>query len=236
MSRIELFKKISNYSNITHSSELIDTSLFIGEYSSLKNGNGGGWCRLDGSFGKKFKVYTIKNNGKISYSWNKSIEEESEIILKKNKIEFTLCKSNTIKFIGIFGIKDIDDTTRKIREDIRNEILKHCCVVCGNSNVEVDHKNGLYNNKRVLKISTQTLDDFQPLCRHCNDQKRESYTKMKTTNKRFKATSIPQLSVFNIDFTSGNEDYNITNPDTMIGTYWYDPIDFMRKMLNNRKV
>jgi hypothetical protein len=106
-------------------------------------------------------------------------------------------------------------------------------VVCGNSNVEVDHKNGLYNNKRVLKLSTQLLDDFQALCSHCNLQKRESYNKMKITNKRYGANRIPQLSIFNIDFTSGNEDYDINDINTMIGTYWYDPIDFMKNIREN---
>ncbi len=56
---------------------------------------------------------------------------------------------------------------------------------------------------------------------------------MKNTNKRHKASRIPQLSIFNINFTSGNEDYDMTDPNTMIGTYWYDPIDFMRKIKND---
>ena len=56
---------------------------------------------------------------------------------------------------------------------------------------------------------------------------------MKITNKRYGANRIPQLSIFNIDFTSGNEDYDINDINTMIGTYWYDPIDFMKNIREN---
>ncbi len=31
--------------------------------------------------------------------------------------------------------------------------------------IEIDHKNGRYNEKSVLDINTQIIDDFQPLCR-----------------------------------------------------------------------
>ena len=41
---------------------------------------------------------------------------------------------------------------------------------------------------------------------------------------------IPQLSVFEIDFIQGDETYDETNPETLVGTYWYDPVEFNNKV------
>ena len=43
---------------------------------------------------------------------------------------------------------------------------------------------------------------------------------------------IPQLSIFGIDFIQGDETYVETNTDTLVGTYWYDPVEFMKCALN----
>jgi hypothetical protein len=99
-----------------------------------------------------------------------------------------------------------------------------------NTDIEVDHKNGLYNDPRVLNLKTQTLDDFQSLYSHCNKKKRETIKVMKETGIRYPATNIPQLS-FNIDYTYGDSTYDIKNCNTLIGTYWYDPVDFMKKLI-----
>jgi hypothetical protein len=53
---------------------------------------------------------------------------------------------------------------------------------------------------------------------------------MKETGIRYPATNIPQLS-FNIDYTYGDSTYDIKNCNTLIGTYWYDPVDFMKKLI-----
>ncbi len=51
------------------------------------------------------------------------------------------------------------------------------------------------------------------------------------TNKRYGATNIPMFKHFGIDFTKGNETFDKKNPKAMIGTYWYDPVDFMKKLI-----
>lgn len=117
---------------------------------------------------------------------------------------------------------------RPIRKDIR---IYHtnACIVCGStSDLVVDHKNDLYNDSRVLNISTQTIDDFQCLCNHCNLQKREVCKKTKQSGKRYKATNIPMLKTYNIDFIKGDETFNQDDVNAMVGTFWYDPVEFMR--------
>ena len=103
------------------------------------------------------------------------------------------------------------------------------CVVCGSNNdLVIDHKNGLYNNPRVLDTKTQKINDFQVLCNHCNLQKRQTIVWSKKFNKRYPATKIPQLKYFNIDFIKGCDKLDLSNPNAMVGTYWYDPILFLK--------
>jgi hypothetical protein len=64
----------------------------------------------------------------------------------------------------------------------------------------------MYNNPRILSVKTQILDDFQALCRHCNCQKRYSYSWQSNTKKRYPASMIPSLSVFDIDYSSGTDE------------------------------
>ena len=67
--KVELFKELANFSELTESSRFVSVSEFTGKFSELRFGNGGGWSRLDGDFGKKYKVCTIKSNGKKNFSW-----------------------------------------------------------------------------------------------------------------------------------------------------------------------
>ena len=192
----------------------------------LSFGNGGSWGRMDSSFAKGFRYVTRKGNGVLNYSWDASdedktrVEEDFRLIEKK--------KSIAISHIKVYGAKDaIELGSKRIRADIKAHFKEQKCVVCGNKSTEVDHKNGLYNNPRVLQAKSQYISDFQPLCRHCNQQKRTSILYTKKTGKRYKATDIPQLAVLGVAFTKGDESYVKGDPDAMVGTYWYDPIAFM---------
>jgi hypothetical protein len=124
------------------------------------------------------------------------------------------------------------DTETLHNHPIGNHIKKYYdgsrCVVCGIKADVSDHKNDLYNDPRVLNVDTQTVDDFQPMCNGCNLKKRQISIKTKEENKRVGATYIPQLAVFGIDFIEGDETLNISDPNAMKGTYWYDPIEFMK--------
>lgn len=131
----------------------------------------------------------------------------------------------------------ITNTNRPIRDDIRAELSTRPCVVCGSrSSIIIDHKNDLYNDQRVLNSRTQTIDDFQSLCNHCNLQKRQTSVETRTTNRRYPATRIPSVAVFGIDFTCGDENYDPSDPNAMLGTYWYDPVAFMQAIKNKLSI
>ena len=83
---------------------------------------------------------------------------------------------------------------------------------------------------RVLDLKTQKLCDFQALCEHCNLQKRAVIKKTKETGKRYGATNIPSLKPHGIDFIVGDEKFDISDPDAMVGTYWYDPVYFNEQL------
>ena len=136
-----------------------------------------------------------------------------------------------------FNLDELCGASRPIRTDIDKHYKKTACVVCGSrSYLVTDHKNDLYNDPRVLKKETQTLDDFQCLCNHCNLQKRQISKITIRNGKRIGATSIPSVAVFGIDFIEGDESYDKKDINAMKGTYWYDPIEFMKYIKDNLKV
>mgnify|MGYP003349711605 CR=1 FL=1 len=136
-----------------------------------------------------------------------------------------------IQFLMIYG-EQSKNSSRPIRADIREKYKNSPCMHCGTtSNIEIDHKNGLYNDERVMVSDTQTADDFQPLCKHCNDQKRQTYVEMKKTGVRYPATRIPALKPFGIDYISGGASFDLNDANTMVGTYWYDPVAFTQEIM-----
>jgi 5-methylcytosine-specific restriction endonuclease McrA len=237
ITKIDLFKELSGCDE-TGISRFVCVEEYKDKYITLKTNNGGGWCRLDGTFGNKYKIMTVNNNKETRYSWEKSEEEKKNLkeeldnYFKNNNINDngSSNKGNNIFLIKMCGLQEKQgkgNISKKIKDYFKNK----SCVVCGNSNkVEIDHKNGLYNDKRVLNSKTQTIDDFQVLCRHCNLQKRQTIKWTKKHNKRYRATKIPQMKPFDIDFTVGDETYDKDNINAMVGTYWYDPVDFMEKI------
>ena len=135
-----------------------------------------------------------------------------------------------LRTIG-FSDNELYGAIRPINANIHKYHKKIGCVVCGShSDLVTDHKNDLYNDPRVLDSKTQTIDDFQCLCNHCNLQKRQISKMTKKTGKRIGATSIPSLSVFGIDFVEGDENFDEKDINAMVGTYWYDPVEFMKKI------
>ena len=230
---IKLFLELAKL-NQDNVSRYVCVSEFIDKYSELKLGNGGSWCRLDGKFGKHYKVVTIKGNGKLNFSWDeedkKIIEEEIKEKIKNKELEIN--NGNMIKYTKICGMNNMD-YLRPISKKVRDHYKDKNCVVCGSyNNIVIDHKNDLYNDKRVLDIKTQTIDDFQPLCNHCNLQKRQVIKKVKETGKRYSALNIPMVAIFNIPFTEGDETFDIKDVNWGKGCFWYDPVDFINKCKN----
>ena len=144
----------------------------------------------------------------------------------------------SIEALRTIGFSDdyLYGATRPIRTDIRKHHKKNGCVVCGShSDLVTDHKNDLYNNPLVLNTKTQTIDDFQCLCNHCNLQKRQVSKKTKEIGKRIGATTIPTYAVFGIDFVEGDETFDEKDINAMVGTYWYDPVEFAKKIREKLK-
>jgi len=235
LSKIALFKKLAEYDPSTGLSRIVAVTEFVAEYASLVSSNGGGWCRLDGEFGRKHKVCIAKRSGELRFSWDP--EEYERSLISSQMAEFPgadFTKGNSIHLIKICGILD-RSSARPIRQDIRNALKNGPCVACGScSQIEIDHKNGLYNDPRVLSAETQTIDDFQPLCKHCNDQKRQTYNWTKQTGKRYPATMIPMLRHFGVDFVRGDETFDPKDPDTTVGSYWHDPVEFMSALASKK--
>ena len=151
---------------------------------------------------------------------------------KKNKVL-------KLRTRGIDKTKSLLHKSRPIRKDIRyyHLNLNTGCVVCGSkSNLVIDHKNDLYNDPRVLDTKTQLIEDFQCLCNHCNLQKRQICKMTKRDNKRYKATNIPMLKHFSVDFIQGDETFDPNDPNAMKGTFWYDPIVFLKTMETKRQL
>lgn len=213
-------------------SNVITTNRFVDKYEKLKFGNGGSWCRKDSKLCADYKIATIKYNGKIDYKWTNVSQDD--IIYVKNgfkKINIT-GKSHKILAIMMCGKNNNSTLNRKIRRDICDILRVKNCVSCGTSHdIEIDHKNDLYNDKRVLTLATQTLDDFQPLCRHCNLRKREVIKRAKETGIRPSAMDIPHLAPLSIKYVGNNTSdvLDVTSTTVLEGTYWHDPVEFMKK-------
>lgn len=229
--KIELLKKIGEYDTLTNQTRFVQKDEFIGEYRELYTQNGLNWCRIESARKTIYKIATMTANGKnIRLLWDNYTDIEKAEIEKAFKDNCKILKGvNRVQYIKIFGLKNKNDYNYSIRKDIKKHYKNKKCVVCGtNTDVQCDHKNGLYNDPRVLNIKTQTIDDFQPLCRHCNCQKRQVEKKTRETSIRYGATNIPSLAIFGIDFIEGDETINLEDINALKGTYWYDPVEFMK--------
>ena len=208
---ILLIKKLSNnYTQIISKNELF-------KYPALKwgnNGVGNRWCK------KQFNYAVIYRNKKYKI-YSENLEDD----ICENEInEFLLntpILNNGIVGIKIFSIKKHKISHRPINFSIKNKIYELSCVVCGcNTDIIVDHKNDFYDDPLVLDIKSQKLEDFQPLCSHCNLQKRQICKKEKETGELFSAINIPHLSVFGVEFIDGNKEKK--------NSFWYDPVAFCK--------
>ena len=65
---------------------------------------------------------------------------------------------------------------------------------------------------------------------YCNLQKGQTGVIERQTNRRYSASNIPQVALFNIDYIEGDHTFDVNDPNTMVGTYWYDPLAFMNEI------
>lgn len=131
-------------------------------------------------FGKTNKDDScIPNNGT---GWNRTVGKYFKFTLVRDKGKTTAFKFDGYNF-------DYSHKNRYIRKDIRKALEHSRCAHCGvkGKKMEIDHKNGRYNDDNVLSSDTQNLSDFQPLCGNCNKLKRSACKKCKETGLRYDA-------------------------------------------------
>ena len=172
---------------------------FINEFKFLRSGNG--------------------------YKWPEQL---------KGKYLFERGGSGDNWFIKLNGIDNNHIGTRQIRNDIFTKIKSLRCEHTGfagisSDDIEVDHRNGRYDDLNVLNLESQNFNDFIPLTRRSNMLKRSSgCVPCKKTNKRFDATQLG----FSIGFIRG--DVNYDESLGCDGCYWYSPIDFKKSLVINK--
>lgn len=199
MTKTELFIKLAQ-PNENGVSRWVDISEFVGEYACLTFGNGASWARKESILARKFVI-----------EFDKSITP-----------------GNGIDRIRLNGLNN-GDYSQHIRADIKRTIKAQRCVVLGTSNPEVDHKNGMKNEDRVMRNEDQRLEDFQPLSKAANDAKRQYCKECRRTGIRYDAKKLGySMSYYKGGATHNNEE------NACEGCYWYDPIEF-KKHLQEKK-
>ncbi len=196
---IKLFLELAQPDN-NGISRWVYVSEFVGKYESLKLGNGGSWSRKEGTLAKKYLVETDK----------------------------TLTPGNSIDAIRLNGFNN-GDYSQYIRADIKKAIKARRCVVLGTSKPEVDHKNGMKNEGRVMRNENQCLEDFQPLSKAANDAKRQFCKECRQTGIRYDA----KLLGYPMSYYSGVAEHH-NEENACIGCYWYDPLEFKKHLMEKK--
>lgn len=199
MTKTELFIKLAQ-PNENGVSRWVDIGEFVGEYACLTFGNGASWARKESMLARKYVI-----------EFDKSITP-----------------GNGIDRIRLNGLNN-GDYSQHIRADIKRTIRAQRCVVLGTSNPEVDHKNGMKNEDRVMRNEDQHLEDFQPLSKAANDAKRQYCKECRKTGIRYDAKKLGYpMSYYKGGATHNNEE------NACEGCYWYDPIEFKKHLQESK--
>lgn len=181
-------------------SRWVDCKEFTGEFEGLKFGNGASWARKESTLAKKYII-----------EFDKSITP-----------------GNGIDRIRLNGFNN-GDYSQHIRADIKKKISGLRCVVLGTSKPEVDHKNGMKNEGRVMRNEDQHLSDFQPLSKAANDAKRQFCKECRKTGVRYDA----KLLGYPMSYYTGTARHN-GEENACIGCFWYDPIEFRKHLVEKK--
>ncbi len=186
------------------------------------NGVGDRWAN------KKFNYSLIYSNKKPRLYSNNDEDKIPDDILNE------FLQSNKGKCKGIIGVfvhsKKTNIQTRPIRKDIQKQITLLSCVICGTSETICDHKNDLYNDPHVLSLNTQKISDFQPLCNHCNLQKRQMCINETQSNKLYSAKKIQIYKCYPFEFPWEKKAFDKNDIHCKNGTYWFDPVEFSKNI------
>lgn len=166
---------------------------------------------------KQNEIYMFQSNNGVSYL------RRDSIICKKYLVDRTYNKS-TGALIGfkLVGFNTNKFVSRHIPQSIRKSVLQKYnfkCIWCGSQQkLEVDHKNGRYTDV------TDKVNDFQILCKSCNDKKRERCNKCRETGCRYDVQKEISPILYKSPFTCGSAKYN--EKISCNGCFLYDIEDF----------
>jgi 5-methylcytosine-specific restriction endonuclease McrA len=191
------------------------------KYKELNWGNNGVGDRWAN---KKYNYSVVYANHKT-----KLYSENDEDAILPEVLDAFICTNQSKRGNAIVGIFVYSPRINVVLRCIKKTITCQPCVICGTTTeIICDHKNDLYDDQRVLNTSTQSLNDFQPLCNHCNLRKRQIVKHEKDTQKRFTVKMLPQYKYEIYPFLFPWEQYAYG-----IGracSYWYDPVEFQKKI------
>ncbi len=200
LTKIELWEKLAQPDE-NGVTRWVSVDEFVGEYQGLQLLNGAGWSRNDGPFGRKY-------------------------IIERDKSRTPGNRTDAIRTIGFYTDASF---SAYIDPNIKKTIQSQRCVVLGTSNPEVDHKNGMKNEARVMQNEHQRLSDFQPLSKAANDAKRQYCKECKRTGIRYDA----KLLGYPMSYYLGNAHHN-GGENACVGCYWYDPLEFKRHLTEKK--
>jgi hypothetical protein len=171
---------------------------------------------------EKTLKFQIRGNGTPLLNKNRGLGTKYKIEKKyicKDGIKISEQAAGKIIAVRTIGFADIKGYGTPSAETLKI-IKKQKCSFCGTGGpVEIDHKDTYLDY-----IGELPLEEFQPLCRRCNDLKRERCKKCKNTGKRFNALTLG----YTVPFTSGNENFN--EETRCKGCYFNDPREFRSKL------
>lgn len=160
-------------------------------HPSFESTNGCQWARSDGCYlGKRYKIKRPKQGGKVV------------------AVQLDGPNRNSVK------------KHRGVRADIKAALSgRPCAILDVRSSVEIDHKNGRYDDLSNLSAESQRIDDFQPLSKAANDAKRQHCKECVRTGKRYDARRLG----YKEGFVVGDENTTVCH-----GCCWFDPKRFNR--------
>lgn len=173
---------------------------------------------------KQNELCMFQSSNGISYL------RRDSVICRKYIVDRTYNKS-TGALIGfkLVGFNKTQFVSRHIPQAIRKAVLSKYgfkCILCGSQQkLEVDHKNGRYSHK------TDKTEDFQILCKSCNDKKRERCNKCRETGCRYNVQKEISPILYKSAFTCGSGKYN--EKMGCKGCFLFDIEDFYMKHDNS---
>ena len=199
MTKNELFLKLAKPDD-NGITRWVRVTEFVGEYAVLAFGNGASWARKESTLAQKYII----------------------------EFDKTITPGNGIDAIRLNGFNN-RDFSQHINAEIKRIIGNRRCVVLGTSKPEVDHKNGMKNEARVMRNEDQKLSDFQPLSKAANDAKRQFCKECIRTGIRYDAKQLG----YPMSFYEGGPENN-GEENACVGCFWYDPIEFRKHLIEKK--